>query len=131
MFEIISIFVLIFSGFSIGNRIRTFSDMKLNPPSFFPVEITFEIDTKLPGGPIKINLIIKNSTNFLKLAIINLNSTNPGGKINHLTPKLNQIITSFLNLEYSKFPLSNQHNNRNSRLIASKTNSNMCIIWIH
>ena len=87
--------------------------MKFDPPSLLPVEITLEIDTKLSSAPIKINLIIEDGTNLLKLAIINLNPTNTSGKINHLAPQFHQILPSLLNLKYRQFPLSDQHNDGN------------------
>lgn len=131
MFEIVSIFIFFFTRLAIGNRVRALSDVELNPSSFFPVEIEFKINAKLPRGSIEVYLVIKDSIDFLELSVINLDTTNTGCIIKHFTSQLNKIFPCLFHLQNGQLPLSNQHNNRNGRLIARDTDTHVGVIRVH
>jgi hypothetical protein len=98
MLKIVPVFIFVFSGLPISNRVWALPNMQLNPSPVLPVYVTFQVDTEFPCGPVKVNLIIEYCTYFLICAVVYFDSTYTSGVVEHFTPELYCVLSGLLNL---------------------------------
>lgn len=105
MLEIVSVFILVLSWFSISNGVWTFPDMQLDPPPVLPVDVSLQIDTEVSCCPVKVDFVVENCTYLFIGTVKYFDSTNTSRVIDHLSSELDGVLASLLNFDDGQISL--------------------------